>query len=352
MKTPSKKSAMLLAWDEENRHYKSDKIDLEQRTNIAGQMYDWQVQQIELEGNMGNIPTNKRIYTRCARDLSKAHDATVIAQDGFSETSAQKAEDFHEIAFSALNQAGYKNPLIVIPNTMGKGTEEYIENTNKISRIGLREGIQDARKIIATLLDQNLIQGEGFLISHSLGVLDAEATLPLLNEAGHGAHLFAMMPATIRGAIRPKFIWAVRKKVISAIKSIISGKGLELTLDEHADIMFNGNSKEIREHWLRSNPDSARRFLEYTLSAFRLKPFFDEIWEGIQKANVHMLKAGLDQLLPNGMTAAHVKYLNGIGIPAKLINDEKSNHALNTNMRLENKEKLMVHLNHFFNKQD
>jgi|GEM_PF-1888937 len=299
------------AWDEQERHYeeKSGRIE------INGKPYDFKVSFIDMrlwrEGS--DFPTNRRAITEVAPDLSKRSDIVVPVLPGWGETSAQFEGDFLELVLEVLETAGYKNPKIIGINVSGRGTPDYLRDKNKqkISGIGLMNEIVDAGNIAEVLIGRNYFGDrnhvpEVALLGHSMGSLNAISFLKTVNaEDSRARKLLAMMPA-VDGPLamfRAKFLWAVRKQVPQALRETISRSGaLELGEEDYFRIMFGNPHFRDREQFMRSLPDSSRRFLELTLNMRRrLNDVFVPNGPG-KDVDVTVWKGGHDELIPDSAT--------------------------------------------------
>jgi pimeloyl-ACP methyl ester carboxylesterase len=288
------------AWNENDKHYEKKSGGIE----VGGKPYEFKVSFIEL-GHQ------RRAITEVAPDLDKRHDIVIPVLPGWGETSAQFEGDFLEILLEVLKEAGYENPKIIGVNVSGRGTPEYVQDENRarISSIGLMDEITDAADIADVLAGHGHFGNRGqkpsvAVIGHSMGALNASAFMDVLNKGGDHKvdKLLQMMPAVDGpfAMMRAKFLWAVRKQVITATQQAFTGKGaLELGVEDYHRIMFGDKHFRDPEQFARSLPDSSRRFLELTLN--RKRRFEDVYKPGGTADGVKMTvwQGGKDSLIPD-----------------------------------------------------
>ena len=268
------------------------------------------------------FPTKKRIVTEVTPNFDEENDLTVIVCPGWGETTAQFEHDFLLVELKEAQRAGYSNPRIIGINAVGRGSDEYVKNSDRCVSVGMLDEIDDV-EFLTRLLDARGHIGEKVVIvGHSMGYLSAMGvadSLSAINNVREESDevrrnvqsIVALMPATDqpRGLWRPRFVWTVRKQVIPAVSQVAKGTGsLALPYAEHERIMFSGEIEKNagKNHWLRGNPDSARRFLGAT---FNVKRQFnvDEILEGTR---FHVFGGHKDNLIPRGMVLNAADYLD------------------------------------------
>ncbi len=273
-----------------------------------------------------NMPTNRRVITEMSPKLTEPSDHTAIYYPGFSETSAQMEGDPAEIAFEMMRAGGHDNPKLLCLNPCGKGTREYVERTNLISRIGVLDEVRDVRVLVKILLDRGVIQGDVSLIAHSMGTLTAMASLDILE--GRVKNMIQLMPCTDKSVgltFSPRFLWTVRNHVKYSLDwknpvpidkeshdrimfSVQKGKG-----SEESETEGEAEAHDHSDHHAGSVPDSSRRFFQVTLNKGRLprEVFKPEAAKGVK---AHIMQAGHDALIPDSMVSNQVRYLKGLGM--------------------------------------
>lgn len=313
-------NSLQSAWNEKNKHYEEKSGVIE----VGGRQYQFKVTLPQLRYRDGRddpfTDGMGRAITEVAPDFEVAHDIVVPVLPGWGETSAQFEGDFLEIMLDVLRTAGYSNPKIIGVNPAGRGTPEYLgeRNRDRISGVGMMDGIYDAQNIADALVGRGYFGKEGqkpevAIIGHSMGALDSSAFLNVLNNKGgvpgrgrdHDLRvdrLLHMMPAVDGpfAMMRMKFLWAVRKQVMESVKQAVPGKGsLSLNEQDYHRIMFGDENFRDGEQYARSVPDSARRFLQLTLN-FRRR-FKDVYKAGGPADGVKMTvwKGGQDKLIPD-----------------------------------------------------
>lgn len=309
------------SWNTDGRHYEKSNGMIE----VGGRSYQFRVSFMRLPdmdaryGRSVQFPFGRRVMTEVAPDLERRNDIIVPVFPGWGETSAQFEGDFLNLLLEVLHEAGYKNPKIIGINCSGRGTPEYLreENRIRISGVGLKDEIYDADEIARMLITRDYFGDKNYrpdvaVIGHSMGYLNSVGFLNVLNHRegpeGGGREdlrvkkLLAMMPAVDGpfAMVRAKFLWAVRKQIMPAVRQTMKGEGsLELSVDDYHRIMFGDKDFRDPEHYSRSVPDSARRFLELTLNRRRR---FDHVFkpggtgDGV---DVMVLKGGRDRLIPD-----------------------------------------------------
>lgn len=309
------------SWDDQGRFYRPG----EGKIRLDGQEYSAKVSLLDMavfdtpfKRHHAAFPTTKRVITEIIPDPDTPPDCIVPIFPGWGETTAQFEGDFLQILLQSVKTKGYKNPKIVGINLCGKGTEDWMQNKNKISRIGLEDEMRDA-KYMAQFLGEKGVLGleevEVMPVAHSMGYMHMMAFVESLQgmkevegvrvETRKGVkRVLAINPATDQpfGAVRGKFLWRVKKYVGPALWQTLKSKGcLEVTDKSHQNMMFGGEKFADHEHFKRGVPDSAKTFLEWTLNSRRR--FEDSIKPGgsMDRVTLHIYSAANDRLLPDGM---------------------------------------------------
>lgn len=294
--------------------------------------YRLDVHQIKIDSPW-HYPTDQRAILQCGPHLNKASDTTFLVLPGFSETTAQ----LKSIIIAVLEQAkeaGYNNPQLIGLNTCGKATRSYLDHQDQISRLGLTDEFDDTKKLIQWLIDGGFIMGDVTLIGHSLGYLNALAALEILNNTRHHLTLVGLMPATdqpVAALKSARFLGAVCSHTPTALMRLLDTQGMHVGSEDHLDLMFEEGLVQHLPHYNRSHPDSALRFLQYTLNCRRR---FAKVLKQYQ-GNAHIFSAEQDYLLPPKMAANEVKYLQSLGIPTEHHVSPHFNHGIPMDMTSE-----------------
>ncbi len=264
-------------------------------------------------------PTSQRVVTEVAPDLEKPSDAVVCVFPGWGETSASFGGDFSGILLESLiKDGGYSNPKVLAINGSGKGTEEYMQNKDRIARIGLREELDDARMLARYLNSTGHLSGDIYLLGHSMGYHTSLAFAEELNSIAAAdflrnevackiAGIMEMMPSTDQplGHLRPSFLLSVRKHLLPAVAQVLSGKGsLSLNDRDSARILFSSEVDEITEEARKATVvDSSKKFFDVTMNTVRAS--------GLGWANglPYVIAQGKnDNLIPDSMIKDSIDY--------------------------------------------
>ena len=306
-------------WDGFGRHYNGAAIG---GILVNGKPYQFRITQFNTT-NTENMPTNRRVFTEMAPDLDTESDHTAIYFPGFGETSAQMEGDPASVIFESLQNAGYLNPKLISLNPCGRGTREYMEHVDLISRIGVLDEIKDVRELVWMLLCRRKVQGDVSLITHSMGTLDVMGSLDVLK--GKVKNMAQLMPCTdkpIGLTFSPRFLWTVRKHLRASLGQAYRKEGAVLiTEPDHNRMMFSIKSKEneaggvhdFNDHCESSVTDSSRRFVGIALNGKRL-PRDIVTPEACKGIKAHVMQAGQDAVIPDSMVRNQVKCLKRMGM--------------------------------------
>lgn len=310
-------SEMRSYWSGLGRYYTESAIG---EIVINGRPFQFKINMNET-GDNKDIPAKERVFTEMAPDINEESDHTAIYMPGFSESSAQTEGDFASVLFEVLTKKGYKNPRLLGLNACGKGTREYVENADSISRIGLMNEIRDVRDLIWALLQKGKIQGDVSVISHSMGFLNAIGSWDMFRGLKKRPTFIGLMPCTDRSlglALSPKFLWTTRKHVGIALSQTIRRKGgVQVSEADHGRMMFSANNSDgtdtFHDHWEASVPDSAYRFVGMTLNTRRLLNSIvkSDVGEG---SKAYVMRAQRDAVIPVSMVSREIGRLKGLGM--------------------------------------
>ena len=329
-------------WDDERHCYKLGEGPAEGEIFLDEVNYHFEISEIDLTGEEGG----KRILTEIIADTSAEPDIVVPVFGGFGETSAQFEGNFLECQLRALMLKGYKNPKILGVNCSGRGSAEYMGNQENIARYDLNYEFEDAR-LWAGYLDENAYLGsdaEVLPMAHSMGCMDVIEFMDALHSRedvakvssetrGRIKDVLHFMPAVDVpfACLRPKFVSAVIVEAPSALAQAISGKGgLAYSPKRYAKAMLDPKSPD-QQLCDRGVADSARKFLEFTLTFKRR--FSDKLASGGVNDGVrfHILQAGQDHIIPDGTADKWHDYLSGDGIgvePQDVFVASRLNHSI------------------------
>lgn len=332
------------------RHYLEGEGDFD----FEQQQYSFKVSYLELPEPDQSLPVpSQRVITEVAPDLNSPHDIVVPVLMGWGETSAQMEGSMLKCLLRSLKKKGYTNPKVIGVNCVGKGTPAYSYADNQ-NEIGVDDELNDARALAKHLYANGHLGDNVCLVGHSMGNLAACAFWEQLNGAEEVEserattnvkvnRLLAMMPATDQrlGLIRPGFLLAVRNQVLPAIYRVfIDYTGLDLSYKDFKRIMFEGSLVDQHADWVRTVPDSARRFLEATFTWNR--KFGDLFKEAASDKDleVHIFGGGNDTLIPRSMLKDYQSYLGDQGITADITYGEKFSHSIPFDMTLAQEDEM------------
>lgn len=286
---------------------------------------------IRLEENP-KMPTRERSVIEFAQNIfnyEKA-DATVIYLPGYSETAAQVG-DLLWCFFEQLYAAGYESPHYIGLNPCGRATEGYMQNLNKVSKITLDDQLEDVKNIVKKVLETGRVQGDIFLVGHSIGWLNSLAALEVILEQRKDCNiaLVGEMPATdkpLATATDKRFIGSTFHLVPQAIRKIKNGSALDVEEEDHSKLMSNGQlDKRLFD---RRCPDSARVFFNY---ATLMRRKFDHVFDAFRSANGKAFIFAADQegLLPPDMAFdEYLRLRNYFGIESRYEQGAAFPHAI------------------------
>ncbi len=306
------------AWDNEARSYKGP-------VEGNGDGLDYRVSELEMEGcNLQVFPTAKRVVSESAVDLDKPHDGLIVYVPGWGETTAQTEGGFLQSIYQVLADKRVFNPRVVGVNPSGRGTAEYHENRDRISKIGITDELKDTKQIARQLYEQWLsetfVAGEVSdvtLVGHSMGALGtmafAEGLLEIAKEFDDTriniSRIVHLMPA-ISNFASLKFFKAVFPHVAESLKQRVQNSGyLEIPRQDHYRMMFE-NEDIDPAHYDRGVPDSAKRFLDLLTNR---RSRFEGVLANLKDTEFFVLEGAKDRLLPVNMGIRWHNYLLDTG---------------------------------------
>lgn len=355
------------AWNEQGRHYEEKSGEIE----VGGQRYQFRVSFVDLDSvDLETFPTNRRVVTEVGVDLRTRPDFAVCVLPGWGETSAQFEGDFLELLLEELKLCGYKNPRVVGVSVSGRGTPEYLAegNRNRISRIGMMDEVDDARKLVSVLNERGYF-GQGSvstpvaIIGHSMGALNAMEALDRFNAVSlftsrrrRVDKVLNMMPVVDGplALLRTRFLSAVRKQVLPSIgQAWIKRSGsLDLNQADYNRIMFGDVQFRDPEQRARSVPDSALRFLQATLNTRERFGYILRPNGTADNVDFTVLRGGKDRLIPDNA----VSYLpdlvkrRGLKGRAEVVDLPDLSHSIPFRLRGEQREQVQAALKGFLKK--
>lgn len=307
-----------------NAHFDTERrlwIPGEGDGELAGQKIEWNVREVEVED--GGPVTDKRIITEISPAGVSENLRTCLFLAGFAHTDAQIYGDSIACLAEVFQERGMlQNTRFVGIGTMGKGSEEYIENKDKISAIRMMDEIRDAPKLALLLKEMGLIENELDIVAHSMGHLNAMAILDVLTRQDTEiekilgvtgvkvSNIFDFMPATDSlGMARIKIFFSIADELHRIVPQYAIKKGqISLGKKSYDRKMFGGASFDDEEHWKRSVPDSASRALEWF---FNMSDLFKDLMKRENVGTrVHVFQGKNDRLIPPGVSERFYKRLS------------------------------------------
>jgi len=299
---------------------------------VDSELYEFSVQLIDVSEN-SSFPTNQRVIVRVAPDLGEAFDRTDLHFMGWAEMPATlEGGVYLPNHFRVANLEGWENPQYLGVNPSARGTAEYAEDGQNISKITNRDEKKDVGEIISKLDEQGIIQGNVGVMSHSLGFVGAMTSLAHLD--GYVDVTSLWMPATDQpfGLFRWRFISAVWKHVPIALTQTVTGRDyVPLNCEDYQRIMMSGFEKSALENCEKGIKDSARRFVGAT---FTVRHRFRDalLMDGYATRQDFVVTADNEGIIPESMPRELVSFLNKNDVDVTELTLHDSPHAIRVEM--------------------
>ncbi|MBL4694265.1 alpha/beta hydrolase [Candidatus Gracilibacteria bacterium] len=249
---------------------------------------------VSAQGELGFVGAGQdvRSFTRVYREGQT--DRSVVIFPGLGETSAQFNGDFLTVLMKVLGDS-LDNTDILAVDTVGRAVNVEVYGGT------LKGRVKDAQSTVAALDEAGKLAKEIVIIAHSAGFLDALAVMR--NVGSRVSDVIALNPVVDVGKwelgfLAPKFVWLVKKYLVSTFLNVLKNKGgvIQLQEQDHNRIMFSGD--ENGDHYVRGFDDSSRVFWDMCMKHGR---WFDDLFEeggAAKDTNFHIMRGRYDKAIP------------------------------------------------------